>query len=93
MKLTTKIHEQNIHNRCNILVNGTVCLYTCQNRLGPFSLATPQLNEAMDQSEPPLRLMPRRYSIHQGARKSEVSINAQKTAHEGSMMGSISAKN
>ena len=39
----------------------------------PFSLATPHLNEAMDQSETPLRLMPRRYSIHQGARKSEVS--------------------
>ena len=33
-----KKHEKNIYNSCNILVNGTVFLYTCQNRSqqGPF---------------------------------------------------------
>ena len=46
---------------------GCVCTVVKTATKRPFFLAKPQLDEAMDQSETPLRLMLRPYSIYQGA--------------------------
>ena len=49
----TFLPAKNIQNLCNFLGIGTLCLHRCPKWIQkwPFSLATPQLVEAMDQSE------------------------------------------
>ena len=50
---TKKLYVNNIQNWSNSLRKGTVHLYSCKKQLQkrPFSLATLQLDVAMDQSE------------------------------------------